>query len=150
MDSVDILDLESSLDVLLFKIGKVREKLEDSSRPNSPGNNGQSGSTGNLKDMNLIDLLQAMGPSKRTARIKINSEESPSDPLIFYLSQGNIIYAQLGNLLGEMAIFRALTWENGTWTIEQVSDNDLPEPNNDRPNEFILMEGCRLLDEKSS
>jgi len=149
LDSVDILDLESSPDVLVFKIAKIREKSQVSSGSGDLNGGGHSGSSGNLKDMNLIDLIQAMGPGKRTARIEITPEDKPSEKLTLYLSQGNIIYASLGSLLGEMAIYRALSWENGTWEVEKVGEGDLPEPNNDRPNEFILMEGCRLMDEKS-
>ena len=32
-------------------------------------------------------------------------------------------------------------------TKEPVPADELPEPNNELPNESILMEGCRLLDE---
>jgi hypothetical protein len=74
--------------------------------------------------------------------------ESPSgESLSMYLLRGQIVFARLGDLLAEKAIYRALTWETGTWTSEPVAENDLPVPNNKLPNEFILMEGCRLIDE---
>jgi CheY-like chemotaxis protein len=149
MGFVDILDLDSNLDVLVLKIKKVRAKFETSPKSMDKTNQQQSGSRGNLSDMNLIDLMQALGPSQRTSRITVTPEDNSSDPLLIYLAQGNIIFAQLGNLLGESAIYRALAWQNGTWVVEQVDAKDLPEPNNTLPNEFILMEGCRLLDENS-
>lgn len=149
MGFVDILDLDSSLDILIHKIKKVRAQSEASPKPVAVTNREQSGSRGNLHDMNLIDLLQALGPSRRTSRITVSPEDNSSDPLSIYLAQGKIIFAQLGNLLAETAIYRALTWENGTWVVEQVAAEDLPEPNTNLPNEFILMEGCRLLDENS-
>jgi DNA-binding response OmpR family regulator len=145
----DIIDLDGRLDVLVLKIKKVRARCEASSKLLDKPTQQKSGTRGNLSDMNLIDLLQAMGPSQRTARITVKPDESSADPLLIYLDQGNIIFAQLGDLLGEEAIYQALGWENGTWIVEQVADEDLPEPNNHHPNEFVMMEGCRLLDENA-
>lgn len=145
----DIIDLDGNIDVLMLKIKKVRAKFETSSKSLGDLTQQQSGSRGNLSDMNLIDLLQALGPSQRTAKITIKSEDSPSEPLLIYLTQGNITFAQLGELSAESAIYQALGWEKGSWSVEQITEEDLPEPNNDLSNESILMEGCRLLDENA-
>ena len=145
----DIIDVDSNIDVLFLKIKKVRAQFEASSKLTDKSLELQSGTRGNLSDMNLIDLLQAMGPSQRTARLTISQKESSSNSLIIYLAHGNIIFAQLGDLLGENAIYHALGWEEGTWVVEQITDEDLPESNNNLPNEAILMEGCRLLDENA-
>lgn len=144
---VDILDLEGSLDVLTVKLRKVRTQLEADSKKAREAAQPQSGSRGNLSEMNLIDLLQALGPSQKTVRITVKTEEPAAQPLLMYLSQGQITYALLGELVGEVAIHRALTWSSGTWLVEPVADEDLPEPNNSLSNESILLEGCRLLDE---
>jgi hypothetical protein len=104
------------------------------------------GSTGSLSDMNLIDLLQALGPSRRTTKITVNSSAT-GEKLELYLDQGNIIFAQVEDLQGAEAIYLAMTWEEGTWTLEPIKEMDVREPNNDLSNEAILMEGCRLKDE---
>jgi DNA-binding response OmpR family regulator len=142
----DIIDLDGSLDVLVLKMKKVRTRLETATTPEEPTAS-HSGSRGTLSDMSLVDLLQALGPSQRTARVTVTPEEPESDPLLVYLAKGNITFAQLGELVGETAIYRAIGWENGTWAIEQVTEADLPEPNNELSNDSLLMEGCRLLDE---
>jgi DNA-binding response OmpR family regulator len=144
----DIIDMDGDINDLLLRIKKIRTSAGGSA--NSTGKDGQnkSGSRGNLSDMNIIDLLQALGPSRRTSRITAHQKES-SDPLLIYLAQGSIIFAQLGDLTGETAIHRALAWQEGTWIVEQIDESELPEPNNDLPNEAILMEGCRLMDEKA-
>ena len=96
--------------------------------------------------MNLIDLLQAMGPSRRTVRIVINSDEQE---LIIYLDEGAIVYAKCDELEGAEAVYEGLSWKDGTWSAQPVSPSSIPEANNDYSNESILMEGCRLLDERT-
>jgi hypothetical protein len=98
--------------------------------------------------MNIVDLLQALGPSQRTARIEV-TQGGDNPPLTMYLNKGNIIFAKLGDLSGENAVFEALAWQDGVWVSEPVEEADLPAPNNTMPNEAILMEGCRLLDERT-
>lgn len=145
----DIIDLDDNLDVLVFKIKKVQAQLRESTKSSDEALPRQSGSKGNLSDMNLIDLLQALGPSLRTTRIQVGPEDATIEPLVMYLARGKIIFAQCGNLLGETAIYEALGWVDGAWTIKPVAEKDLPEPNSHQSNESILMEGCRLLDEKA-
>jgi DNA-binding NarL/FixJ family response regulator len=142
----EIVSLDTSVDTLVQIIRQLCG-ITSRAETNSPLVDKQSGSRGNLSDFSIIDLLQALGPSQRTARIKVTPEDPSRDSLLMYLSRGLITYAKLGDLLAEKAIYRALTWETGTWTSEPVTEKDLPEPNNTLPNEFILMEGCRLIDE---
>jgi len=145
----DIIDINTDLDVLILKIRKAQTNSELTSKAPHSAAAQQSGSRGNLCEMNLIDLLQALGPSRRTTRITVKKANASSESLTIYLAQGSIIFAELGDLKGETAIHKALGWADGTWAIEQITPDDLPEPNNDLPNEAILMEGCRLLDESS-
>jgi hypothetical protein len=143
----EILSLDTSVETLVQKIKRITglpvARL-DSGRKSAQR---QSGSRGNLSDFSIIDLLQALGPSQRTARITVTPDDPAGDSLLMYLSRGQIVFAKLGDLLAEKAIYSALTWEAGTWTSEPVTEKDLPESNNTMPNEFILMEGCRLIDE---
>jgi hypothetical protein len=143
----EIVGLDTSIDTLVQKITQLRGGIAVRTEPKSKIGDKQSGSRGNLSDFSIIDLLQALGPSQRTTRIAVRPESPSGDSLLMYLSRGQITYARLGDLLAEKAIYKALTWESGIWTSEPISENDLPEPNNTLPNEFILMEGCRLMDE---
>ncbi len=147
----DVIPCDCKTDVLMLKIKKIRSLYSaDPILPNRFSRE-ESKSRGNLSDMNLIDLLQALGPSRRTARITVIPEgaKSDSEHLSIFLNQGAIVFAALGDLSGETAVYRAIGWEKGNWTIEPVAEDDLPQPNNELPNEAILMEGCRLLDEDS-
>lgn len=143
----DIIGLDTSVDMLIDKVKRLCGGIEVRAEKKSPIKRQQSGSSGSLSDFSLIDLLQALGPSQRTTRIKVTPDDSTGDSLLMYLARGVISYAKLGELQAEKAIYHALTWETGTWTSETVTEKDLPEPNNTLPNEFILMEGCRLIDE---
>jgi hypothetical protein len=145
----DIIDLDGSIDLLMVKIKKIRTQLEAESKKAKETSEPQSGSRGNLSDMNLIDLLQALGPSQRTAKITVKSEGASPETLLMYLAQGQITFATLGNLIGAEAIHKALEWKVGTWLVEPITEEMLPEQNNTLPNESILLEGCRLMDEST-
>ena len=54
----------------------------------------------------------------------------------------------MDDLRGSEAIYDGLSWAAGSWTIEPIAPDELPEPNVTDSNESILMEGCRLLDER--
>ena len=68
--------------------------------------------------------------------------------LIIYLNQGVIVYAKCDDKEGPEAVYEGLAWNDGNWSVQPVSESSIPEPNNTMPNESILMEGCRLLDER--
>ncbi len=141
----DIIDFDEGMETLVQRIREVGKRAVSSGgQPEA-----KSGSRGNLSEMNIIDLVQALGPNQRTARITVNPNDESADSLLMYLNRGNISFARLGDLLAEQAIYRALAWEDGTWLLEPVTEEQLPEPNNNLPNDFILMEGCRRIDERS-
>ncbi|HKK21036.1 MAG TPA: DUF4388 domain-containing protein [candidate division Zixibacteria bacterium] len=145
----DIIPADGNFDLLMAKIRKLQAQLDaQNNRDNSESESG-SGTKGRLSDMNLIDLLQALGPSRRTVRITVKSPSSDRGELILYLLQGQIIFASLADMVGPTAVYEAISWLDGKWTVEPINENLMPEPNNDLSNESILMEGCRLLDEKT-
>lgn len=169
----DILPNDGSLDLLVIKMQKIQSAIQARHRQRELEDR-KSGATGRLADMNLIDLLQALGPSRKTARItviagsgKSNSAASgqsndrtqtnqgsssksraPEERLLLYLDRGAIIFAEYKGKTGAEAVYETLGWTDGYWTVEPISRQGLPVPNNDLTNESILMEGCRLLDER--
>ncbi len=146
-DIEDLVTAEQGFDVLASKINKLASRLMPVSR--AAGEDSPSkGTTGRLSDMNLIDLLQALGPGQKTVVMTVKNEIADSGRLTIYLSQGRIVYSKLGDLIGAEAIYEALTWGDGTWNVEPVAEDKIPEANTDQSNESILMEGCRLMDEK--
>ncbi len=143
----DIVALDGNFDLLTAKLVKIQAHIQAEVKETPEGEQ-IGGSRGRLSDMNLIDLLQALGPSRKTVRIAITPGSSEGEKLVIYLDQGNIIFAQFEGKTGPEAVYEGITWTDGTWTVEPVPAESLPESNNKLPNESILMEGCRLLDEK--
>jgi hypothetical protein len=90
-----------------------------------------------------------MGPSRKTAKIILTPTDNPDLKLELFLFKGDIHFAQLGGLGSPEAIYTALAWTDGHWRIEPVGEDEMPEANNQLPNDALLMEGCRLIDEQA-
>ena len=139
----DAYNIDEGFDALLIKMERVRSRLEaEASRQLTALQ--ELGTWGSLEDINMIDLLQTMGPSRKTACLSITGH---GRHLELYLKDGNIIYAECDDKTGPEAVYQGISWTRGIWNIDPVSIEELPEPNNDLPNESILLEGCRLQDE---
>ncbi len=145
----EILDLESQLDLLIHKIKKARSTMKAAWSKDKSDISTVSISRGDLSLMGIIDLLQAMGPSRRTTRITVTPQDTTTQSLVLHLDEGKIVHALLDDLKGEEAVYAAMRWENGTWQVEPLKPEEIPEPNISLANEAILMEGCRLLDEQN-
>ncbi len=143
----DLISIDNNLNLLVVKIRKVRMRIEShASTPHIRINRTTAtGTMGNLIDMNLIDLLQALGPSRRTVNLVVTNG---TDELNLYLLHGQIVHAKLREIDGPEAVYEALGWTSGFWNIQPVTAEEIPPANNHYPNESILMEGCRLLDER--
>jgi hypothetical protein len=139
----DVMSSDNVLDLLMIKLGRLRERLniERAQRLEIMQNLGTHGS---LTDMNVIDLLQAMGPTGKTARISVSAH---GQQLTVYLERGRIVYAECDDIRGPEAVYCALGWRQGVWSVDPVAAEELPEPNNDLANEAVLLDGCRRLDE---
>ena len=140
----DVIPFDENMNLLLIKMKKMRSRIEAEATERRKIES-DSGSYGSLENMNLIDLLQALGPSRKTVRMIVAGQ---GGELTMFLRQGNIIFAQCREKSGAEAVYEAMAWTRGTWRIEHVGEDLLPEPNNEFSNESILMEGCRLIDER--
>ena len=143
----DIIPNDVNLDMLVSKLRKVQTKAELQDSQLMSANQISSGSHGRLADMNVVDLLQALGPNRRTVKITV-TDSTDDKILIIFLDQGVISYAELDDQLGAPAVHEGIFWSEGSWVVEPVSPDKLPVPNNHTPNEAILFEGCRLMDER--
>jgi DNA-binding response OmpR family regulator len=144
----DILAVDGNVDLLVTKIRKLLSKNATSHGIDTKEGDVATGAKGRLSDMNLIDLLQALGPGQKTVRITIKPESFDTEVLTIYLYQGAISFAAYKDFTGPDAVYEGLTWIEGQWTVEPVEPDTIPAPNNSISNEAILMEGCRLLDEQ--
>ena len=143
----DIINLDASTEILFVKLDRILTRLREQAKKAGDTTSHAAGTTGRLADMSLIDILQAMGPSRKTAKITLTPADNPDIKLELYLNKGDIHFAQLGALGSPEAIYKALGWTDGHWRIEPINAEEMPEANNELPNDAILMEGCRLIDE---
>ncbi|PWB69958.1 hypothetical protein C3F09_09845, partial [candidate division GN15 bacterium] len=141
----DIIPADDNLNILLVKMKKIQARIEEKARERTELVQ-QQGASGSLADMSLIDLLQALGPSRKTVKLTVTSDRQK---LTLFLDQGSIVHAESGGLTGPEAVYAALGWTKGHWKTQSVLPESIPEPNTFSPNESILMEGCRRLDEMS-
>ncbi|UCC44436.1 MAG: DUF4388 domain-containing protein [Candidatus Zixiibacteriota bacterium] len=137
----DIIALDANLELLVVKMKRVRAQREKESSELTVFEQ-NSVAHGSLSDMNLLDLLQTMAPSGKTAKITIRSREQE---LFIYLHGGQIVYAKCGETSGAEAIYEGASWCEGTWDVEATDENDLPRPNNTTDRCDILMETNRRL-----
>jgi len=142
----DVIIASSGFDVLIIKMKKIQTGLANQRK--SPSNSDSVGARGRLADMNLIDLLQALAPARKTVKITLTNSDTPDNKLTLFLNKGNIISAEAGNYQGPEAVYEAISWTDGVWTVEQADPAGLPKPNVKLSNEAILMEGAYRLDEK--
>jgi DNA-binding response OmpR family regulator len=141
----DIIPRDTEWQSLVIKLNRMRSRLEQ-----EKGERIQVlhdlGTHGTLKDMNVIDLLQAMGPGDKTVRISVTGS---GKQLTMFLDHGRLTYAACDEKIGAEAVYEGLTWRAGIWSVDPIRPDDLPEPNNERSIDSILIEGCHLLDEIS-
>lgn len=98
--------------------------------------------SGSLADMGLVDLLQTIDISRKSGVLHIDSGSMHGE---IYFRDGKIIDAEMGRIVGERAVYRALVLSEGTFEIEFR-----PVRRDDRiqvSTQGILMEGMRRLDE---
>ena len=139
----DVIHFTGTYDLLKLRLQRISTERERESRQRLHVLQ-DLGTHGSLAHMNVIDLLQAMGPGNKTLRISVSAQ---GNQLTMYLSGGQLVYAECEGDTGAGAVFKALSWDRGIWSVDRLEQSDLPEPNVDRSIDSILIEGCHLLDE---
>ena len=97
---------------------------------------------GSLEDMNVVDLLQTIEMGRKTGVILF--ERLPHTAQLWF-SDGRVIDAEAGRLGGAEAVYRILSWEDGTFEMDFRSI-DRPARIN-AGTQALLMEGMRRIDE---
>ena len=98
--------------------------------------------SGSLEDMGVVDLLQTFEVSRKSGIARIN--DGRRETRVFF-RDGKVVDAELGQLRGEEAVYRALIWIKGTFEVEfcPVSNEDIIPTST----QGLLMEGMRRVDE---
>jgi CheY-like chemotaxis protein len=97
---------------------------------------------GTLQQMNVIDLLQSLELGRKTCRLTLTNT---SDHCEIYFNEGQINHAAYGDLVGDEAVYKVLTWQDGNFEIDFTASAS--EQTITRSTQGLLMEGLRLFDE---
>ena len=102
--------------------------------------------SGSIDEIPLPDLLQLLGSSKKSGILIIRSFDDVGK---VFLRKGTIVFASINDLATVpplKAIFRLLTWTQGSFELAQPEERTLPGEVNATVQE-VLMEGLRQSDE---
>ncbi len=100
------------------------------------------GLQGNLRDMSVADIIQVNCQDKKTASAKMISNGKEA---VIYFKDGAVVHAYLGQIKGEEAIYKVLSWDEGEFVLE--IDEESPEVSIRRNWSGLLLEGAKRLDE---
>lgn len=98
--------------------------------------------SGALEDVAVVDLLQTIEVSQKSGVATV--VQGKREAKLFF-RQGRLVDAEVGELRGEEAVYRAITWTRGTFDLE-FRDVDMPSAI-EAPTHVLLMEGLRRVDE---
>ncbi len=108
----DYINIPFDVNELLLRFEIV---LKEIARFESTAASVSKGFAGKLSDMNVLEVLQTLHIAKKSAIIKIQNDDR--EGLIFF-KDGEFIDASLEQLDAPSALFRMITWAEGTFRVE--------------------------------
>ncbi len=97
---------------------------------------------GTLTEISLMDLLQVLRMNRRSGLLELEMEGRRGT---LFLSEGEVVDAEVGRFRSEKAFYRTLEWEGGKFEFRPQPVQVRPLIN--RPGENLILEGLRQLDE---
>ncbi|SRR6266481_8403364 len=138
----DFLEKPFFLKEAAARIKKVTDKiaLEKMARE-APG---ESVLRGSLAQMNVMDLLQSLDMGRKTCTLTLRNQD---DRCVLFFFDGQINHALYGELQGDTAVYKVLTWAGGSFEIDFSGKSE--EQTVTQSTQGLLLEGLRLLDESN-
>ncbi|MDY7030744.1 MAG: response regulator [Thermodesulfobacteriota bacterium] len=133
----DFLKKPVDMEILSLKIARVLA-LKGSQKS-------KRGVNGSLKEMNSTDFIQSLSEGHKDVEITL---KSMGEKGIIYMQSGEIIHASLGDLYGENAFYRLMTWQDGEFQI--VPYSTFPPRTIHHSTMSLLMEAARIADEANA
>ncbi|MEJ2053952.1 MAG: response regulator [Calditrichaceae bacterium] len=104
--------------------------------------NTQKGFSGNLSELSIVELVQMLNLNKKTGILHINSGIKGK----IYLKDGQLFAAEAGDKTGEEAVYDLVSETMGTFNFQLTNFDNKRNVENSTMN--VIMEACRLMDEK--
>jgi CheY-like chemotaxis protein len=100
---------------------------------------------GRLEELNIADLMQSLEMGQKSCQLTVRRGMQQCE--MFFVS-GQCRHAQLGELIGEEAVFPVVQWTEGEFEIDFTSTTETSTIT--RGTTGLLMEAMRLMDEANS
>ena len=101
-----------------------------------------AGIKGKLTEISLIDWMQSLEQGRKTCALIVRKGD---EECTIYFGDGQVNHAVCGELKGDPAVFKVLTWMEGDWEVDFQKHS--PEHTTTMSAQGLMMEGLRLLDE---
>jgi DNA-binding response OmpR family regulator len=142
-DSVeDFLEKPFFIRETLGRIKKVIDKIALEKMAREAPTAGDGMLRGSLAQMNVMDLLQSLEMGHKNCELILTNNGDRCD---MYFSDGQINHAVYGNVVGDEAVYKVLSWSGGNFQID--FNGSTSKTTTTRSTQGLLMEGLRLLDE---
>ncbi len=105
---------------------------------------GGAGIKGRLAEISLIDWVQTLEQGRKTCALILRSG---GEECTIYFHDGQVNHAVCGELKGDPAVFKVLTWIDGDWEVDFQKNS--PEHTTTMSTQGLMMEGLRILDESN-
>jgi DNA-binding response OmpR family regulator len=99
---------------------------------------------GSLAQMNVLDLLQSLDMGRKTCALTLANN---GDKCKMFFTEGQINHAHYGKMKGDEAVYKVLTWSEGSFEIDFKGSSQ--EQTITQSTQGLLLEGLRLLDESN-
>uniref|UniRef100_A0A7C3SQL7 DUF4388 domain-containing protein n=1 Tax=Dictyoglomus turgidum TaxID=513050 RepID=A0A7C3SQL7_9BACT len=99
--------------------------------------------TGNLKEFDLVSLIQILSGKFSTGKLIINK---PFKKGILYFKDGRVINGEVGKLKGIPAFLELFTWDDGNFEFVEETNVDVPVAIS-MSSEDLVLEAARIMDE---
>lgn len=97
---------------------------------------------GNLTQLPLLDILSLLSSRGQTGRLELKNGAQTGE---IYLIDGNLVHAEIGPHVGEVAIYTLMGWLQGDFNFEP--DAVAPEDSLTTTTEQLLLDGARRVEE---
>lgn len=98
--------------------------------------------SGRLSEMGLMDWMTSLEQGRKTCALILRLG---SDQCTLYFTEGQVTHATCGELAGDQAVFKVLSWTDGEWELDFSKTTQ--EKTTTMSTQGLMMEGLRLLDE---
>ncbi len=124
---------------------RLNHAIRNQARQAPSGHAGSRQFSATFEVFGFMDLVQTLGHGFKSVRIDLARSDGEEAQL--FMEKGRLIHGTAGDQSGADAVYRVITWEeDGEFTVHL--EDEFPEATIEAHIESLLMEGCRLLDER--